>query len=72
MTLLQGTPRIILCFTKIQTHMYSVYVRNDSKHNSLKLIIIRVLSFNTLSLTANKFCIPLDLCCLHVTIIIDI
>ena len=70
MTLLQGTPRIILCFTKIQTHMYSVYVRNDSKHNSLKLIIIRVLSFNTL--TANKFCIPLDLCCLHVTIIIDI
>ena len=46
MILLQGTSRIILCFTKIQPHLYSVYMRNDGKHNFLKLIIIRVLSFN--------------------------
>lgn len=48
MTLFQGKPNIILyhLLSKIHSHMYSLYMRNDSKHNSLKLIIIRVLSFN--------------------------
>lgn len=48
MTLFQGKPKIILyrLLSKIQSRMYSLYMRNDSKHNSLKLIIIRVLSFN--------------------------